>query len=437
MRTTFSSALLSIVVFGSLGNACSSQDVEQWAKSNLTSLIEVYVHLHKNAELSFQEKETGQYVADKLEAAGCEVTRSVGGHGVVGILANGDGPLVMVRCDLDGLPITEQTGLAFASKKTATEADGSTVGTMHACGHDVHMTSMIGVAQYLASSKASWNGKIMFIGQPAEERGAGARAMLDDKLFERFGKPNYALALHCSSSLASGRVGLIPGFTMANVDSIDVEIVGKGGHGAYPHTTIDPIVIAAKLILDLQTIVSREMKPIEPAVVTVGAIHAGTKHNIIPDRCHLQITVRSYSDSVRKSILDSIRRKADAAAMSAGAEKPEITISEGTPALSNDAELTERIRNVFVDKFGAEKVAKTEPVMGGEDFSQFGRAGVPSLMFELGVVEPRKLEYYNQQQIVPPSLHTATFAPDVERALPVGIIAMSRAVLELLDKPKK
>ncbi len=412
----------------------SAQDPKEWIKSNLAPLMEAYVHLHQNPELSFQEKETSAFVADKLEAAGCEVTRNVGGFGVVGILANGEGPTVMVRSDLDGLPIIEKTELPFASKKMVTDSEGKQVGTMHACGHDVHMANLIGVARFFAENKDAWSGRIMFIGQPAEERGSGAMAMINDKLFERFGKPDYALALHCSSVLASGRVGVRAGFSMANVDSVDIEIVGRGGHGAYPHTTIDPIVIAAKLIVDLQTIVSREMKPIDPTVVTVGAISGGTKHNITPDRCHLQITVRTYRDDVRQKVLASIQRKAEAAAMSAGAEKPEFKVSEGTPALENDAKLAAQVREIFIATFGAERVSEPEPVMGGEDFGQFGRQGIPAVMFELGAVDPRKIEYYKQQQIPPPSLHTATFAPDLEPTLETGIVAMSNCVLALLKK---
>lgn len=412
----------------------AAQDPKEWVQSNLAPLMEDYIQLHRNPELSFQEKETSAFVADKLEGVGCEVTRNVGGFGVVGIMANGEGPTVLVRSDLDGLPIVEKTDLPYASKKMVTDPDGKQVGTMHACGHDVHMTNMIGVARFFAAHKDAWSGRIMFIGQPAEERGSGAMAMINDKLFERFGKPDYALALHVSSTLPSGRVGVRAGFSMANVDSVDIEIIGRGGHGAYPHTTIDPIVIAAKLIVDLQTIVSREMKPIDPTVVTVGAISGGTKHNITPDRCHLQLTVRTYRDDVRQKVLASIERKANAAAMSAGAEKPEFKISEGTPALENDAKLAAQVREVLVATLGAERVSEPEPVMGGEDFGQFGRQGIPAVMFELGAIDPRKFEYYKQQQMTPPSLHTATFAPDLEPTLETGVIAMSNCVLSLLKK---
>ncbi|MFO0035548.1 MAG: amidohydrolase, partial [Planctomycetota bacterium] len=267
-------AILLPLAFGPMTalTAQEAQDTAAWTKAELNRLLETYIAFHKNPELSFQERETAARFASELRASGCEVTENVGGFGVVAVLRNGEGPLVLVRSDLDALPVTEQTGLPFASTKTMTEQDGSTVGVMHACGHDVHMTNLLGVAGFLGSHREQWQGTILFIGQPAEERGAGARAMLDDKLFERFGKPDYALAMHVSPNLSSQQVGILPGYTMANVDSIDIEITGKGGHGAIPQNTIDPIVIAARLVLDLQTIVSREIKPIDPAVLTIGSI---------------------------------------------------------------------------------------------------------------------------------------------------------------------
>jgi amidohydrolase len=299
--------LLLVLASLAMGEA-RGQDVDAWVKGELSRLLEIYVRLHRNPELSFQERETAALLAAELRQAGCDVTENVGGFGVVGVMSNGARPLVLVRADLDALPVTEQTGLPYASTKTMTEQDGSTVGVMHACGHDVHMTTLLGVAGYLGGHRNLWRGTVLFIGQPAEERGSGARAMLDDRLFARFGTPAHALALHVSPNLASDQVGILAGYTMANVDSIDIEIGGKGGHGAIPHDTIDPIVIAARLILDLQTIVSRETKPIDPAVVTVGSIHGGTKHNIIPDTCRLQLTVRSFSDPVRERILRSAAR---------------------------------------------------------------------------------------------------------------------------------
>ncbi len=413
---------------------CCADDPATWLKTNFDGLAKLYFHFHKNPELSFQEKETAARFAKELKAIGAEVTTNVGGHGVVGILKNGDGPTVMVRADLDGLPITEQTGQTYASTKRVKNENGVMVGVMHACGHDVHMTNLIGVARYLAANKSKWQGTVMFIGQPAEERGSGAIAMLKDGLFTKWKKPDFALALHVNPTLPSGQIAFRAGYAMANVDSVDIKIFGKGGHGAYPHTTIDPIVQAARLILDLQTIVSREVKPIEPAVITVGSIHGGTKHNIIPDQCDLQLTVRSYSDDVRKLLIASIKRKAKAVAQSVGAKEPVVKVSEGTPSLSNDPKLATRLRPVFQKAIGKENVKDAEPVMGGEDFSQYGRAGVPSLMFHLGAIEKARLDQYKERKMTPPSLHTATFYPDMEKTLTTGITAMSQAVIHLLPR---
>jgi hippurate hydrolase len=371
-------------------------------------------------------------VAKQLDAAGIKVTRGVGGHGVVGILENGPGPKLLLRTDLDALPVEEKTNLTYASTVRTHNDQNVDVGVMHACGHDIHMTSLVGAARYLAAHKDLWSGTIMFIGQPAEERGSGAKAMLDDGLFNRFFKPDFAVALHVDGALAAGRVGCRGGYTLANVDSVDITLRGRGGHGAYPHTTIDPIIQAARLVLDLQTIVSREMDPTQPAVVTVGSIHAGAKHNVIADTCHLQLTVRSYSDEVRQKLLDAISRKARATAESAGAPEPEIKVSEGTPAMFNDEELAARLTAVFAGALGAENVTPSEISMGGEDFSQFGRSGVPSVMFRLGSVEADRLAGYARVKRPPPSLHSAEYYPDPEPTLRTGVTATVAVVLDLL-----
>ncbi len=417
-----------------LVSGSKAEDPNAWIGKNIESLSKLYLHFHRNPELSFEEKETADRLAMELESIGATVKKNIGGFGVVGILKNGDGPLVMVRTDLDGLPVTEQTGRPYASTKVVTDKLGNKVGVMHACGHDIHMTTLVGVARYLASQKQRWSGTVMFIGQPAEERGAGAMAMLKDGLYEKFGKPDFALALHCNSTIPTGSVSLRSGYAMANVDSVDIKVFGRGGHGAYPHTTIDPIVQSAKLILDLQTLVSREVKPIEPAVVTVGSIKAGTKHNIISSECHLQLTVRSYSDEVRKQLIDGIKRKAKAAAISAGAPDPEIVVSEGTPSLSNDDQLAQRMSKVFANQLGEENVINGEPVMGGEDFSHFGRSGVPSLMYFLGVVDQKRLDRYKEMNIPSPSLHSPGFYPDFEKSIETGVTTMSSAVIDLMKK---
>ncbi len=409
------------------------EDAAAWAKAHQSELVELYKHFHTHPELSFEEYETGPRVAKELRALGIDVTEGVAKTGVVGVLKNGDGPTVMIRTDLDALPVIEQTGLAYASKvKVKTEA-GET-GVMHACGHDIHMTSLIGTARWFATHKDQWNGTLIFLGQPAEERVGGAKVMIEEGLFKRFPRPDYAIALHCDSALATGKVGIRGGYALANVDSCDITLIGRGGHGAYPHTTIDPVVMGAQLVLDLQTIVSRETKPTDPAVVTVGSIHGGTKHNIIGNECHLQLTIRSYSDDVRKHIQDAIVRKAKAVAAGAGAPEPRIAFSEGTPAMFNDEKLAARLRPVFERQFGKDNVDDPEPSMGAEDFSMYGKAGVPILMFRLGTIDPKRLARMKQLGQEPPSLHSSLFYPDPEETLVAGITATVAATLELLKK---
>jgi len=397
-------------------------------------LVDLYRHFHSHPELSFQESETSQRLAAELRKSGFEVTERVGGYGVVGVLSNGDGPTVMVRSDMDALPVTEATELSYASKVQATDDQGVEVGVMHACGHDVHMTCLVGVARSLVRRKADWRGTLLLIGQPAEERGAGAQAMLEDGLFRRFGKPDYALALHVDPTLAAGSVGYAPGFCMANIDSVDITIHGRGGHGASPHMTVDPIVIACRLVIDLQTIVSRRVNPIEPAVITVGSIHGGTKHNVIPDKVHLQLTVRSFSDEVRKQLRTEIERKTLAAARSSGAPDPEIAISEGVPSLYNDPDLTQRTATVFRRVLGDDRVVKKDPDMVGEDFGLFGRAGVPICMYRLGSGTREAIQRARKGETTLPSLHSPQYRPDPEPTIATGVTCMTAAVLELLAK---
>lgn len=426
-----------ICICGTLLPAMAHAETSRkWVDENVESLVELYRHFHTHPELSFQEAQTGERLAKELANAGAEVTTQVGGYGVVGLLRNGAGPTVMLRTDLDALPVVEQTNLVYASTVKVKEADGTEVGVMHACGHDVHMTNLVGVARYLAANKDRWQGTVMFIGQPAEERGAGATAMLKDGLFERFPKPDFAVAMHVDSGLATGKLAYRAGYALANVDSVDVTMLGRGGHGAYPHTTIDPIVQAAQFVMSVQTLVSREVKPIEPAVITVGSIHGGTKHNIIGNSCHLQLTVRSYDEDVRKLLLEGIARKAKAVAIGANAPEPKIEISEGTPSLWNDEALAARLDPVLRHVVGAENVVDAEPSMGGEDFSQYGRAGVPILMIRLGAVDGQRLKRYEELGQAPPSLHSPLFYPDIEDALKISVPAMSEAAIALLHAKK-
>jgi hippurate hydrolase len=399
-------------------------------------LDKLYIDLHQTPELSLHEEKTAAKLAARLKALGYEVTTGVGGTGVVAILKNGKGPTVLVRADMDALPVEERTGLAYASKVTTKDDSGATVSVMHACGHDIHMTSLIGAATLLARAKDRWRGTLFLIAQPAEEKGGGARSMLKDGLFTRFPKPDFAISFHDKASMPAGKLIYTPGFAFANVDSVDLTIYGRGGHGAYPHATVDPIVIAARTILALQTIVSREENPLDPAVVTVGSIHGGAKHNIIPDEVKLLITVRSYKEEVRKRILASIERIAKAEAAAAGAPTPpKVEVTEGTPATYNDPALTKRIAGALGKAFGESNVIEGQPTMGGEDFSEYGRAGVPALQFEVGAVEPGKYEASQKNGTPLPSLHSSEFAPDRERTLRMGTSSLTVAALELLGKP--
>jgi hippurate hydrolase len=410
-----------------------AEEPKSWAKAHLGEMISLYRHFHTHPELSFLEFETAVRVAKELRAAGIEVTEGVAKTGVVGVLKNGSGPTVMLRTDLDALPVTEQTGLAYASQ-VKVKYDAGETGVMHACGHDIHITNLISAARWFAANKDQWKGTLIFLGQPAEERVGGAKKMIEDGLFTRFPKPDYALALHCDAELATGKVGVRGGYALANVDSCDITMIGRGGHGAAPHTTIDPVLLGAQLVVNLQSIVSREIKPTDPAVITVGSIHGGTKHNIIGNECHLQITIRSYSDSVRQHLHDAIIRKAKAVAAGAGAPEPKILFSEGTPAMFNDEKLAVRVREVFTREFGKQNVDDPEPSMGAEDFSEYGKAGVPILMFRLGTVDPQRLARIKQLGQQPPSLHSPLYYPDAEETLLTGLHATVAATLELLKK---
>jgi len=406
---------------------------QAWLGDNLDSVVALYHDLHQAPELSFEEKATAARLAKEWAEAGASVTPGVGGTGVVGILENGPGKTLMLRCDLDALPVVEETGLDYASKVRVKDNRGATVGVMHACGHDIHMANLTGTLRYLAAHRDAWSGTLMVIGQPAEERGAGAQAMLADGLFTRFPRPDFAVAFHVAADYPVGKIAYRPGYSQANVDSVDIKIIGRGGHGAYPETTIDPVVIAARLVMDLQTIVSREVKPIEPAVITVGAINGGTKHNIIGSDCALQLTVRSYSPKVRRQLWEAIRRKAKAAAASAGAPEPTVDISEGTPSLYNDPDLTEKIAAILKNQLGPTNVELAEPSMGGEDFSRYGQAGVPIAMLKLGSVLPDRLAKLAQAG-PPPSLHSAKYYPDPKQTLEVGVRAMSQIACQLLPR---
>ena len=413
--------------------------VRSRVEAEYASLEELYKDLHSHPELSFQEEQTSRKVAAGLRAAGFEVTENVGGHGVVGVFRNGAGPTVLVRTDMDALPVKEQTGLPFASAARAKDDKGNEVDVMHACGHDMHMTCLVGTARTIVALKDRWQGTLLFIGQPAEERVAGAKAMLADGLLTRFPKPDVCVAMHVSAEMRAGWLGCTEGFALASSDSVDILVRGVGGHGAAPHMTKDPVVLAAEIVLALQTIVSRETKPTEPSVITVGSIHGGSKHNIIPDEVRLQLTLRSYADAVREHQIAAIRRITHGLALAAGLPEelmPVVTVGKNNaPSTYNDPALTRRLVAAFGTWFDKDKIAPCAQSMGAEDFGLFGRAaGVPSCMFWLGAVEPARWEESKRTGQPLPSLHSSRFHPQREPTLKTGVAAMTAAVLELAGK---
>jgi amidohydrolase len=407
------------------------------------SLFELYKHLHSHPELSFHETQSAARVAEELRQAGCEVTTGVGTNGVVGVLRNGDGPTVLLRADMDALPVKEQTGLPYASTVTAKDAQGIEVPVMHACGHDIHMTWLVGAARLLAQMKDQWHGTVIFIGQPAEEAVGGALRMLKDGLFQRFPRPDFCLALHDDAELAVGTVGYTSGYSCANVDSVDIIVHGVGGHGAYPHKTKDPVVLASQIVLALQTVVSREVHPGERSVVTVGTIHGGTRRNIIPDEVRLQLTVRSYTDETRREILAAIKRIALGQALAAGLPEdrlPEVKVTdEFTPSLYNDPKLTERLVGALCGWFGTTNLVQKKPSMGGEDFSEFGRTEpkVPICMMNVGGVSLEALQESKHTGKPLPSLHSPLWAPVPEPSIKSGVTTFVACVLELLGRPAR
>jgi amidohydrolase len=393
-----------------------------------------YLELHENPELSGHEVHTAAELATRLRAAGYEVTEHVGNTGVVAILKNGAGPTIMLRTELDALPVEEKTGLAYASRVHTLDDSGRDVPVMHACGHDLHMAALVGTAEVMARTRDSWHGTLMLIGQPAEETIEGAEGMIKAGLFTRFPKPDVAVALHVGNEFPAGTVAITPGVYNTNADSVRITIYGKGGHGAMPQTTVDPIVIAARTIVALQTIVSREVRPGEMAVVTVGYIRAGTKNNIIPDQAEMGLTVRTFKQDVRKQILASITRITKAEAAAAGAPRePSIERYEGTDLVYNNPELAERLRAPLEAALGKSNVATAEPIPPSEDFSYFIEQGVPGFYFSLGGADPEKFAQAKASGKQLPSNHSPFFAPDLDPALRTGIVAEIAVLRNLLN----
>ena len=393
----------------------------------------LYIDLHRNPELGFHEQRTAATLATRVKALGYEVTTGVGGTGIVAIMRNGTGPVVMLRTELDALPIEEKTGLPFASTVKTKNDAGEIVPVAHMCGHDLHMSAWAGTAELMAKNRANWHGTLMLVGQPAEEIVSGAAAMIKDGLFTRFPKPEYALGMHDDASLPAGVVGFHPGYFRAAVSNLDVTVYGRGGHGAMPQKTVDPIVLAARIVLGFQTIVSRENNPADPAVITVGSIHGGTVWNIIPDQVKLQLTVRSFNPDTHKGLLAAIERVGKGEALAANAPKePLIETKSSTDAVRNDPELTQRMVAIVRAALGADKVVEMPAQMGSEDFSQFGLAGVHAVLLHVGAVDAAKLEESHKTGVPLPGVHSPLWAPVREPTIKAAILAETAILMDLL-----
>jgi len=431
--------ILGVLIVPAAAQAAPKEEIKSIVEREYPALEKIYMGVHQAPELSLMEEKTSAFLADQLRKSGYEVTEHVGGYGVVAMMKNGEGKTLLIRTDLDALPVKEETQAQYSSTVVTKDRAGQVVPVMHACGHDVHITTMVGVARTMAELKKNWHGTLILIGQPAEEVSAGAKAMIADGLFKRWPRPDYAIALHVDAELEVGKVGYISGYAMANVDMIDVLIRGVGGHGAMPHMTKDPIVIAAECVLALQTIASREVKATEPVVVTVGSIHGGTKHNVIPDEVKMQLTVRTYKDEVREQVISAIERIVKGIASAAGVPKnlePIVSVrDEFTPAMYNTPDLTEKVVVSLKQMVGEENVVLREPSMGGEDFGRYGREEpkIPICMFRLGSVKHEAIEESKRPGGRPlPSLHSSKYLPERE-AIKVGVMTMSGAAVDLLS----
>ena len=425
-----------------IGAPAAAQDLGAEVQKQMPSLMTIYKDLHANPELSFMEVRSAGILAAEARKLGFQVTEKVGGTGVVAVMKNGPGPVVLIRADMDGLPVTEQTGWPGASKVRVTTKEGVETGVMHACGHDTHMTSWIGTARLMAANKDKWSGTLVMIGQPAEERGAGARMMLADGLYTRFPRPQYAIAFHDAAQFPAGMIGYTPGYALANVDSVDITVKGLGGHGAYPQATKDPIVLASRIVTSLQTLVSRETSPLDSAVVTVGSFHAGAKHNIIPDEAKLQLTVRSYTDAVRTKLLDGIARIAKGEAIAAGIPEDRMPVvsvekEEYTPATFNTPDFTEEMAAGLKARFGDQRVVQLPPVMGGEDFGRYSRGenkDIKSLIIWVGGVPQAEFDAAKKEGRTLPSLHSPFWGPDAPTVISTATEALTSMAMKLMAK---
>lgn len=436
MKTASLLLLLALALPGFTQTAATDKDkdTDKEIEAVFPVAHDLYLDLHKTPELSTHETKTAAKLAGRLRSLGYEVTEGVGGTGVVAILKNGAGPVVMLRTELDALPVEEKTGLPYASKVVVKDDSGRDVPVMHACGHDVHMATLEGTADIMVRSKATWHGTLMLIGQPAEEGITGAKAMIADGLFTRFPKPTVGVALHVGNNLPANQIGITPGIYNTNSNAIKITIYGKGGHGSAPHTTIDPIVIAARTIIALETINAREVKPGEMAVVTVGYIRAGTRNNIIPDEAEFGLTVRTFKADVRKQVLAAIRRIVKSEALVGGATKePAIEEIASTDAVYNDPALAQRLRAPLEAALGKENVLTTDPITPSEDYAFFVEQGIPSLYMSLGGAEPKKYAETLASGGQLPSNHSPFFAPDADLAIRTGMRAEVAVLRNLLN----
>ncbi|HVJ72140.1 MAG TPA: amidohydrolase [Sphingomicrobium sp.] len=436
-----SRCMLALLAASILTAPASAATLNEAIRADLPLLMNVYRDMHANPELSMQEVRTPAKMAPEMRKLGFEVTEHVGRTGLIAVMRNGPGPVLMLRADMDALPVKEQTGLPFASKAIGKLPDGSPTPIMHACGHDTHIAAWLGTARRMAASKDQWSGTLVMNLQSGEETGEGARAMLGDGLYTRFPKPNYVLAFHDSAILPAGMIGLTPGYTTASVDNVDITVRGVGGHGASPQSTKDPIVIASRIVMALQTLVSREKNPLDPAVLTVGSFQAGNKHNVIPDEAKLQLTVRTYKPEVRKLLVDGIARIARGEAISAGVpddRMPIVTIREDqhTPATLNSEKFANRTLELFSRHFGADRTTVLQPFMVGEDVGRYwlNDSSVEGTLFWIGGVPKAKWDAAGGDTTKLPSLHSPFWAPDAETVISTATEAMSVAALDVLKK---
>jgi amidohydrolase len=437
---------ISVLLTCLAASPCWTEPLPAFVSGQVPNLVETYKGIHAHPELSHHEEHTSALLAEELRKAGYTVTERVGkypngsqAYGVVAVLQNGPGKRLLIRTDLDALPVTEETGVSYASHVKTKNDSGQDVGVMHACGHDVHITTMIGTGRALAAMKKQWHGTVILIGQPAEELVDGAKAMLADHLYERFGTPDLAIALHDTNTRPAGTVSVTSGAAMAATTSIDVTMRGIGGHGARPQEGKDPVVMAGEFIVQVQTVVSRQEDPQNPAVVTIGAIHGGTKRNVIPNDVKMELTTRAFSDKAMQTIVDGVRRTAQGVALSAGVPAdlaPIITLQESTPVTYNDPALTARVRAALVTALGAQNVSDEPPIMASEDFGLFGLEGhkIPTVLFWLGAMNPAKFAAAQSEGKLLPGLHTSLFQPDPEPTLRTGVTAMTSVALDLLRK---